>query len=87
MLTSGATQDAAQATKELVDTYNDLLDVGEGASVSTDFAGDINNLNLLKAAIEGDEEAYTELQRKAAEDIILNIATNDEAAQAAFDKV
>ena len=87
MLTSGATQDAAQATKELVDTYNDLLDVGEGASVSTDFAGDIDNLNLLKAAIEGDEEAYTELQRKAAEDIILNIATNDEAAQAAFDKV
>ena len=40
MLTSGATQDAAQATKELTDTYNDLLDVGEGASVSADFAGD-----------------------------------------------
>ena len=87
MLTSGATQDAAEATKQLTDTYNDLLDVGEGASVSADFAGDIDNLNLLKAAIEGDEEAYTELQRKAAEDIILNIAINDEAAQAAFDKV
>lgn len=61
----------AKAVEELSNTYNDLLDVGQGLSVSSDFSSDVDNLELLKRAIDGDTEAYNELQKKAAEDIYM----------------
>lgn len=87
MLTSGSVQDQAKAVEELSNVYNDLLDVGEGLSVSDSFAKDPENLALLKEAINGTTEAYDELQKRAAQDIVTNIAVNDEQALANLDNI
>ncbi len=84
---SDAVEDHAKAAEELSNVYNDLLDVGEGLSVSDAFATNPENLELLQAAINGDIDAYDELQRRAAEDIVTNIAVDDSAALASLDNL
>jgi hypothetical protein len=86
-LESDAVEDHAKAAEELSNVYNDLLDVGEGLSVSDAFATNPENLELLQAAINGDIDAYDELQRRAAEDIVTNIAVDDSAALASLDNL
>ncbi len=87
LLESDAVEDHAKAAEELSNVYNDLLDVGEGLSVSDAFATNPENLELLQAAINGDIDAYDELQRRAAEDIVTNIAVDDSAALASLDNL
>jgi len=75
-------EERAEAASELNDIYTDLLGVGEGIGLSTDFTEDIDNLKLLQRVMQGDMDAYDELQRKAAEDIVTQFAVNDEEALA-----
>lgn len=53
---------------EMKDTYGDLLDV-DGDELSSDFLKDKDNLELMKQAIEGNEDAYNQLALNAGEGI------------------
>ncbi len=68
-LNSKSIKKRAQAVEELENTYQDLLDLDPSVNLSDDFTGSIDNLNLLRKAINGSEEAYEELQKRAAKDI------------------
>lgn len=58
------------------DTYGDLLDV-DGDELSADFLKDKDNLELMKQAIEGNEEAYNQLALNAGEGIWLKAGLDD----------
>jgi hypothetical protein len=47
-----------------------MLDLDYG-SLSKDFLSNAENLELMKKAAEGSEEAYDELAQKAGEDILM----------------
>ena len=47
----------------------DMLDI-DASSLSKGFISDIENLNLMKKAAEGDTQAYEDLRKAAAEDIL-----------------
>jgi len=56
-----------------------LLDLKGEDPLSDSFLGSVDNLNDLKAAIDGDTEAYNRLMDAAQEDIIANITINDDS--------
>ena len=70
----------ATTTKELSKAYGNLLDI-DGSQLSADFLQDTENLQLMKAAIEGNEAAYDQLQTKASVNYLQNVLgmTADEA--------
>ena len=70
-LNSGSIQEQAEIIDGLRDAYADLLDL-DGSSLSNDFLTNTENLNLMKAAIDGNVEAYDELLTKAGQDILIN---------------
>lgn len=72
MLNSGSLQDKAKAANQLADAYGDLLDI-DGSQLSASFLESTENLDLMKAAIEGNSEAYDQLQQKMGEDIIAHL--------------
>jgi Xaa-Pro aminopeptidase len=61
---------AASTTKSLSEAYGDLLDI-DGSALSAQFLKDSDNLELMKKALKGDQEAYAELQKKAAQEILV----------------
>ena len=69
--------DAAEIFDELQDAYGDLLDI-DGSQLSETFLDSTENLELMKEALEGDEEAYNSLAEKASQDILANISLNDD---------
>ena len=71
-LESGSLQDQAEVVDELKDAYADMLDI-DMDSLSDDFVKNADNLELMKKAANGSEEAYKELQRLAGEDILMQI--------------
>ena len=71
-LESGSLQDQAEVVGELKDAYADMLDI-DMDSLSDDFVKNADNLELMKKAANGSEEAYSELQRLAGEDILMQI--------------
>ena len=71
-LDSGSIQDQAEVVDDLRDAYADLLDL-DGSSLSNDFLTNTQNLELMKAAINGDTEAYDELLSRAGQDIISHL--------------
>ena len=76
----------AEVTDELANVYADLLDLPFD-NLSSDFTSDINNLNDLEAAVNGDEEAYNRLMSAAQEDITAQFAVQvdgNEEAEAAL---
>ena len=73
-------KERAKAAEELTNVYADLLDIGEDVSLSGDFVEDAENLELLEKAINGDVEAYEELQRRAAHDILIHAGVDDAEA-------
>lgn len=78
--------DMAEVTDELANVYADLLDLPFD-NLSRDFTSDINNLNDLEAAVNGDEEAYNRLMSAAQEDITAQFAVQvdgNEEAEAAL---
>ena len=58
--------------KQLDKAYSDMLDLDYG-SLSKDFLSNAENLELMKKAAEGSEEAYDELAQKAGEDILMQV--------------
>ena len=72
ILASGNLQDIASITKQLKNTYEDLLDLDSG-SLSEGFATDTKNLELLEQAANGSKEAYEALQKAAGQDIYASI--------------
>ena len=71
VLNSGSIQEQAEIIDDLRDAYADLLDL-DGSSLSNDFLTNAENLDLMKAAIDGDIEAYDELLTRAGQDILIN---------------
>ena len=63
----------------------DLLGLDAG-SLSTAFASDAENMQLLEEAIKGSDAAYNELYDKAMKDIVIGFEIDDENLNAAFDK-
>ena len=76
-LNSGSIQEQAEIIDDLRDAYADLLDL-DGSALSNDFLTDAENLDLMKAAIDGDVDAYDELLSRAGQDIIAHLQLSPE---------
>lgn len=72
ILKSGNLQDIASISKELRNSYEDLLDLSSD-SLSEGFVTNIDNLELLEQAANGSEEAYNKLLEAAGQDIFAQI--------------
>lgn len=82
-LKSGSLQDQAKMATELKDAYADMLDIDIG-SLSDDFVMNADNLELMKKAAEGSEEAYNQLQEIARQDIATHVGFDDAEFQQGF---
>ena len=71
-LESGNLQDQVEVMDDMRDAYGNLLDI-DGDSLSAGFLQNTENLNLMKQAIEGNEDAYNQLMDKANEDILMKV--------------
>lgn len=76
-LNSGSLQEQVQAMDGLRDAYADLLDL-DGSTLSNDFLTNTENLDLMRAAIDGDTDAYDELMSRAGQDIITHLQLSPE---------
>ena len=76
MLQSGNWQDHIQAVSQLRNTYADLLDLPFEAELSDAFLSNVDNLNLLRQAAEGSEEAYDRLRQLAAQDLLIQVGVD-----------
>lgn len=82
-LKSGNLQDQAEIIDDVRAAYGDLMDI-DGDALSDNFLRDTENLKLLQQAIQGNEEAYKNLQAAAAQDILMTLGLNDAEAMARF---
>lgn len=71
-LKSGSLQEQIQAGNELRNVYSDLLDLPY-ESLSPDFTQSVSNLELLKQAANGSEQAYEKLMQAAQQDILAQV--------------
>lgn len=85
-LQSGSWQEQSQAITGLRDAYADLLDL-DGQSLSNNFLTSAENLKLMKAAIDGNVEAYDKLMQLAGQDIATQIHLDTEAFKKDFDDI
>ena len=83
-LNSGSVQEQAEVINDLRDAYADLLDL-DGSELSDDFLTDADNLELMKAAIDGDIDAYDELLSRAGQDIAAQVHLDTTQFQNEFD--
>ena len=72
-------EDLAKTTKELRNTYEDLLDL-DTDSLSDAFIVDPSNFKSLEAAINGDIDAYWDLWEAAQTDILIQAGMDDTQA-------
>lgn len=79
ILNGGNLAEIAGIMDELTDAYADLLDFKGQNPFSDDFLRSTDNLNLMKAAIDGDVNSYNQLMEIAQQDIIANITINDDS--------
>ncbi len=79
---SGSLQDQAKMATELKDAYADMLDI-DVRSLSDDFVMNADNLELMKQAANGSEEAYNQLQAAVQEDILAHCDIDKSAFDAA----
>lgn len=87
MLRSDVAEDNAKAASELKDVYADILDLADKNDISTAFAADPENLDLLQRVMEGDIEAYDELADRAQKDIEIKAGIDTAQAEADVAKV
>ena len=76
MLSSDNIQDNIQAGEQLQNVYADLLDL-PFENLSPDFTQSTENLELLKQAANGSEQAYNELLERAQQNIESNISLDN----------
>ena len=86
-LNSDSISDQIEAGEQLQNVYSDLLDLPY-QNLSPDFTQSTQNLNLLKQAVQGNQQAYISLQQKAAQDILMHgeIDLDADAAAAKVDE-
>lgn len=77
-LESGNLQDQVEVMDDMRDAYGNLLDI-DGDSLSAGFLKNTENLNLMKQAIEGNEDAYNQLMDKANEDILMKVGVEPDS--------
>ena len=85
-LENGTIQDQAQAIAELKDAYSDMFDLNFG-SLSEDFLSNAENLDLMKQAAEGSEEAYNSLMEAARNDILAQVGLDTSDFDAKFSEL
>ena len=66
-------QSMGKVFNELRKSYANLLDLSDSNQLSESFLQDTENLKNMKAAIEGNEQAYNNLQAAAAKDLFINV--------------
>ena len=71
-LSSDSIEDQVQALDELENAYSDILDLPFDNVLSDSFLRSAENLNLLREAANGSEQAYNQLAQAAAKDILIN---------------
>ena len=77
VLNNGSIQEQSEIIDDLRDAYADLLDL-DGSSLSKVFLTNAENLDLMKAAIDGDIDAYNELLEAAQRDIVTHLSLSEE---------
>lgn len=82
-LKNGTIQDQAEAMAQLKDAYSDMLDLNFG-SLSEDFLSNAQNLEWMKQAAEGSEEAYNNLMAAAQNDIRAQVGLDTSEFDAKF---
>lgn len=75
-LENGDIMDQAEAIDEIKDSMSDLLDLPYD-SLSDDFVTNAENMDLMRRAAEGDEEAYNQLAEAAGKDILAQVGIDD----------
>lgn len=70
-LESGNLEDQTKAINEMEEAYGNMLDI-DGSQLSQDFLTNAENLELMKAAAEGDVAAMQQLAEAAQNDILLH---------------
>lgn len=75
-LENGDIMDQAETIDEMRDAMGDLLDLPYD-SLSDDFVTNAENMDLMRRAAEGDEEAYNELAEAAGKDILAQVGIDD----------
>ena len=85
-LTSGSVQEQAEAISGLRDAYADLLDL-DGSSLSESFLTNVQNLELMKAAIDGNTQAYDKLMDLAGQDIATQVHLDTDVFQEDFNNL
>jgi TP901 family phage tail tape measure protein len=75
-LNAGDLQEQVEVGKELANIYGDMFDM-DGSSLSDSFLTSADNLELLKQAANGSEEAYAELQDRMQQDIEAQLNLDD----------
>lgn len=85
-LTSGSVQEQAEAISGLRDAYADLLDL-DGSSLSESFLTNVQNLELMKAAIDGNTQAYDKLMDLAGQDIAKQVHLDTDVFQEDFNNL
>lgn len=85
-LESDNMEDQAKAIKKMDKAYSDMLDL-DYDTLSDQFLRNTDNLELMKQAAEGSEEAYNSLQEAARKDIAMQIGLDDSAFQNQFNNL
>ena len=85
-LDSDVAQDQAKAMSGLRDAYADMLDL-DGDSLSDQFLANAENLDLMKQAAEGSEEAYNQLMQNVQQDIAAQVHLDISDFQTNFDEL
>lgn len=75
-LQSDSAEIQAEAVSEMKDAYGDLMDI-DGSTLSSDFLKDAENLELMKQAINGSEEAYNSLVQNAMKDMLIQVGVDE----------
>ena len=83
-LNSGSIQEQVQAMSQMRDAYGDLLNI-DGDALSEGFLSSTQHLNDMKAAIDGDMDAYNRLVEASKQDIAMQVGLDMTKFQADFD--
>ena len=86
VLNNGDMIDQAEVIDEIKDSMSDMLDLPYD-SLSDDFVTDAENLDLMREAANGSEEAYNALREAATQDILAQVGLDDTNFQAKFSEL
>lgn len=76
----------AESAQEMAEAYGDMLDL-DGSNLSNSFLKSAKNLGLMEDAMNGDKEAYQELQSLARQDLAVQFGIDDKDFQDKFNNL